>query len=74
MATSKIQKVAVLPAVTTRDPNTLPSDMMNPSSYQDTVPRVSAGDPANKNVKTTGIKMRGAGAATKGFMSRGPMA
>ena len=23
---------------------------------------------------TTGIKMRGAGAATKGFMSRGPMA
>ena len=28
------------------------------------------GDP----VKTTGIKMRGAGAATKGVMSRGPMA
>jgi hypothetical protein len=24
--------------------------------------------------KTSGIKMRGAGAATKGFMSRGPMA
>jgi len=24
--------------------------------------------------KTTGIKMRGAGAASKGFMSRGPMA
>jgi hypothetical protein len=24
--------------------------------------------------KTAGIKMRGAGAATKGFMSRGPMA
>jgi len=24
--------------------------------------------------KTTGIKMRGAGAATRGFMSRGPMA
>ena len=31
----------------------------------------SAGD---EKVKTTGIKMRGAGAATKGFMSRGPMA
>ena len=31
----------------------------------------SAGDEPNK---TTGIKMRGAGAATKGFMSRGPMA
>jgi hypothetical protein len=28
----------------------------------------------NKPIKTTGIKMRGAGAATKGFMSRGPMA
>jgi hypothetical protein len=27
-----------------------------------------------KEAKTTGIKMRGAGAATKGFMSRGPMA
>ena len=28
----------------------------------------------NEPTKTTGIKMRGAGAATKGFMSRGPMA
>jgi len=28
----------------------------------------------NEGVKTTGIKMRGAGAATKGYMSRGPMA
>ena len=27
-----------------------------------------------KEPKTTGIKMRGAGAATKGFMARGPMA
>jgi len=26
------------------------------------------------DVKTTGIKMRGTGAATKGLMSRGPMA
>jgi hypothetical protein len=31
----------------------------------------SAGD---EKIKTTGIKMRGSGAATKGFMSRGPMA
>lgn len=31
----------------------------------------SAGD---EQVKTTGIKMRGVGAATKGVMSRGPMA
>jgi len=28
----------------------------------------------NEKVKTTGIKMRGTGAATKGLMSRGPMA
>jgi hypothetical protein len=28
----------------------------------------------NKPAKTTGIKMRGTGAATKGLMSRGPMA
>jgi|TARA_E500000318_G_C3562758_1_gene214230 hypothetical protein len=27
-----------------------------------------------KGVKTTGIKIRGAGAATKGTMARGPMA
>jgi hypothetical protein len=31
----------------------------------------SAGD---EPIKTTGIKMRGTGAATKGLMSRGPMA
>jgi hypothetical protein len=28
----------------------------------------------NEQVKTSGIKMRGTGAATKGLMSRGPMA
>ena len=28
----------------------------------------------NEPMKTSGIKMRGAGAATKGVMSRGPMA
>lgn len=28
----------------------------------------------NEKIKTDGIKMRGAGAATKGVMSRGPMA
>jgi hypothetical protein len=27
-----------------------------------------------KNVKTTGVKIRGTGAATKGVMARGPMA
>ena len=36
--------------------------------------RVSAGDPGADRTKTSGIKMRGTGAATKGTMSRGPMA
>ena len=36
--------------------------------------RVSLGDPGADDVKTSGIKMRGTGAATKGVMSRGPMA
>jgi hypothetical protein len=31
-------------------------------------------DPEGSPVKTSGIKMRGAGCATKGVMSRGPMA
>ena len=30
--------------------------------------------PYMKGVKTTGIKVRGTGAATKGLMARGPMA
>jgi len=38
------------------------------------VKRVSAGDPAADDVKTSGIKIRGTGAATKGPMARGPMA
>jgi hypothetical protein len=53
------------------DPNTLPAKSVNPYTVAQ---RVSAGDPAADNVKTTGIKMRGAGAATKGVMCRGPMA
>lgn len=40
---------------------------MNPS-----VAGISKGN--YKETKTTGIKMRGAGAATKGTMCRGPMA
>jgi hypothetical protein len=53
------------------DPNTLAANKMTPGGQN--VPRVSMGDPASDNVKTTGIKMRGTGAATKGVMSRGPM-
>jgi hypothetical protein len=36
--------------------------------------RVSVGDPGADDVKTSGIKIRGTGAATKGTMARGPMA
>ena len=53
------------------DPNTLAANQMKPGTVAG---RVSAGDPARDDVKTTGIKMRGAGAATKGTMCRGPMA
>lgn len=53
------------------DPNTLSSKNTMRTSG---APRVSTGDPGCDDVKTTGIKMRGAGAATKGTMSRGPMA
>ena len=53
------------------DPNTLAANQMKPGTVAG---RVSAGDPGRDDVKTTGIKMRGAGAATKGTMCRGPMA
>lgn len=54
------------------DPNTLKATDMKPGGQPS--PRVSAGDPGRDDVKKTGIKMRGTGAATKGTMSRGPMA
>jgi hypothetical protein len=54
------------------DPNSLAANKMKPGGQP--TPRVSAGDPDADNVKTTGIKQRGYGAATKGYTSRGPMA
>jgi len=54
-----------------QDPNTLAANKM--TRYTAT-PRVSDGDPGANNVKTSGIKIRGTGAATKGTMARGPMA
>ena len=53
------------------DPNTLAANSANPSSP---AMRVSAGDPGANNTKTSGIKIRGTGAATKGVFARGPMA
>jgi hypothetical protein len=51
-------------------------------AYEKAAKDVGISDPVRSGVsygvsgepKTTGIKMRGAGAATKGVMSRGPMA
>ena len=54
------------------DPNTLKATDMKPGGQP--APRVSAGDPDRDDVKTTGIKIRGTGAAIKGTMARGPMA
>jgi len=54
-----------------KDPNTLAANKM--TRYTAT-PRVSTNDPGADNVKTTGIKIRGTGCATKGTMARGPMA
>jgi hypothetical protein len=53
------------------DPNTLAANQMKPGTLAG---RVSAGDPARDDVKTTGIETRGNGCATKGRMARGPMA
>ena len=58
------------PSKVTRDPNTLSASEVTPKSG---AARVSAGDPNRDDVKTTGIKQRGSGCATKGFTSRGPM-
>jgi hypothetical protein len=53
------------------DPNSLSADSTNVYSP---AKRVSMGNPAADDVKTSGIKIRGTGAATKGTMARGPMA
>lgn len=38
------------------------------------VPKVYGPKPSMKDVKTSGVKVRGVGAAVKGTMARGPMA
>ena len=54
------------------DPNSMSAMESTPGGMP--ARRVSGGNPANTNVKTDGIKIRGTGAATKGVMARGPMA
>lgn len=51
-----------------KDPNRSKLD-----EYDVTVGNISK-SAGNETTKTSGIKMRGTGAATKGLMSRGPMA
>jgi hypothetical protein len=74
------------PASVYAEPHTMDGKKMNissnpgkePSSSKLDTMDVSIGNisksAGNEPVKTTGIKMRGAGCATKGVMSRGPMA
>lgn len=49
------------------------ANMGNTNTLNPSIGNISK-DPEAPAVKTTGIKMRGAGAATKGTMCRGPMA
>jgi hypothetical protein len=53
------------------DPNTMKADELTPGGMP--AMTVSIGN-KTRMAKTDGIEMRGAGAATKGRMSRGPMA
>lgn len=54
------------------DPNQMSAAESTPGGMP--ARRVSMGNPAADDVKTSGIKIRGTGAATKGVMARGPMA
>jgi hypothetical protein len=54
-----------------KDPNTVAANKVKPGMP---AMRVSVGDPGANDVKKSGIKVRGTGAATKGLLARGPMA
>ena len=54
------------------DPNKMSASESTPGGMP--ARRVSGGNPAREDVKTSGIKIRGTGCATKGLMARGPMA
>jgi hypothetical protein len=60
-----------LKATKMSDPNNMSAKQTSPRTI---AMRVSMGDPAADDVKSTGIKIRGTGAATKGVTARGPMA
>ena len=63
--TGKVVKASTNPG---KEPNRSKLDTLDVSVGAESK---SAGD---EKVKTTGIKVRGTGAATKGLMARGPMA
>jgi hypothetical protein len=54
-----------------KDPNTMSAAEVTPRTA---AMRVSLGNPNADDIKTSGIEVRGSGAATKGRMARGPMA
>jgi hypothetical protein len=64
-------KEAMLAVSRPPDPNTLAANQYTRNTRS---PRVSFGDPGRDDTKTSGIKIRGTGAAIKGVMARGPMA
>ena len=81
----KVKGKEVGPASTYAEPHTMQGKKMKISSDPGSGPdhssintlAMSVGaytNKLNKPMKTDGIKMRGAGAATKGTMCRGPMA
>ena len=61
-------KAMKIPAVPGKEPSSSKLDTIDAS-----IGNISK-SAGNETVKTTGIKMRGTGCATKGLMSRGPMA
>ena len=72
MKGKKIGSKDAMKAVTAPpDPNKLTADQLKAGIPAQ---RVSGGDPNADTTKTSGIKVRGTGAATKGLMARGPMA
>ena len=74
------------PASAYAKPHTMSGKAVGISSTSGAMPNLSKADTVNmsvgniskaagdEQVKTTGIKIRGTGAATKGLMARGPMA
>lgn len=64
-------RVAEMKVNQARDPNTVSAKA---TTNKDVAARVSVGDPAADSTKTSGIKIRGTGAAQRGVTARGPMA